>query len=88
MESLCTKAAGDGNGDGITGTELRALIIITHVNIHYFYHYYYYFFCMHRRKTLKTLSSNFKQRSESTASTSTVYTGPLPQRVVPLLARS
>jgi hypothetical protein len=27
MESLCTTAAGDGNGDGITGTELRALII-------------------------------------------------------------
>ena len=25
MESLCTTAAGDGNGDGITGTELRAL---------------------------------------------------------------
>jgi hypothetical protein len=29
-ESLCTTAAGDGNGDGITGTELRALIIISY----------------------------------------------------------
>jgi hypothetical protein len=28
MESLCTTAAGDGNGDGITGTELRALTIL------------------------------------------------------------
>jgi hypothetical protein len=27
MESICTTAAGDGNGDGITGTELRALLI-------------------------------------------------------------